>query len=154
MNKILVVYYSYSNNTKKIVDIIKEYKDIDIIKLQPVIPYTDNYQELVDNEESKMNDKNIIEIKNFDLNLDNYDKIIIGTPVWWYTITPVVRSFLNKYNLKNKEVEAFITNGGWIGHTVKEFNEYVDLKDYIDIKFNGSELDTNKEKIIEWINNL
>ena len=100
--KTLVVYYSYSGNTKKVVDMIKEKKNFDVLKIKPVNDYSDDYQKVVDDEEAKMDMNEIIEIKDVNVNLDYYDRILLGTGVWWYKITPAIRSFLNKYDLKDK----------------------------------------------------
>ena len=120
--KTLVVYYSYSGNTKKVVDMIKEKKNFDVLKIKPVNDYSDDYQKVVDDEEAKMDMNEIIEIKDVNVNLDYYDRILLGTGVWWYKITPAIRSFLNKYDLKDKVIVPFITNGGWLGGIWKTLN--------------------------------
>ncbi len=56
----------------------------------------------------------ILPLKN---SLKSSEKVIIGTPVWWLDIPPAIRSFLTKYDLKGKTVEAFITHGGNPGET-------------------------------------
>ena len=56
----------------------------------------------------------ILPLKN---SLESYEKVILGTPVWWLDIPPAIRSFLTKYDLKEKAVEAFITHGGNPGET-------------------------------------
>lgn len=59
----------------------------------------------------------MIEIKKFDYNLDDYDEIIIGTPVRWYTMVAAIRTFLKENDLSGKIIRPFATNAGWIGHT-------------------------------------
>lgn len=154
--KTLVVYYSYSGNTKKVVDMIKEKKNFDVLKIKPVNDYSDDYQKVVDDEEAKMDMNEIIEIKDVNVNLDYYDRILLGTGVWWYKITPVIRSFLNKYDLKDKVIVPFITNGGWLGEALDDVKRYAKkstIKDAITIKFNGNTMeDSNKVK--SWIEGL
>lgn len=154
--KTLVVYYSYSGNTKKVVDMIKEKKNFDVLKIKPVNDYSDDYQKVVDDEEAKMDMNEIIEIKDVNVNLDYYDRILLGTGVWWYKITPAIRSFLNKYDLKDKAIVPFITNGGWLGEALDDVKRYAKkstIKDAITIKFNGNTMeDSNKVK--SWIEGL
>lgn len=154
--KTLVVYYSYSGNTKKVVDMIKEKKNFDVLEIKPVNDYSDDYQKVVDDEETKMDMNEIIEIKNVNINLDYYDRILLGTGVWWYKITPAIRSFLNKYDLKDKVIVPFITNGGWLGEALDDVKRYAKesiIKDAITIKFNGNTMeDSNKVK--SWIEGL
>ena len=147
--KKLVVYYSYSGNTKQVVYMIKEKKNFDVLKIKPVNDYSDDYQKVVDDEEAKMDMNEIIEIKDINVNLDEYDRILLGTGVWWYKITPAIRSFLNKYDLKDKVIVSFITNGGWLGEALDDVKRYVkesNIKDAITMK--------NSNKVKSWIEGL
>lgn len=121
--KTLIVYYSYTNNTEKVAKKIAELKKYDILKLEPLVDYSTDYQKVVDEEEAKMDSEEIVELKPINVDLNQYDRIILGTPVWLYTMAPVVRSFLSSNNLNGKKVIAFITNGGWLGHTVNDIKK-------------------------------
>lgn len=104
-----------------------------------------------------MNDKEIIEIKDIVINFNDYYRILIGTPVWWYTMTPPIRSFLNKYKneLANKYIQVFATNGGWLGHTIEEINEYVKVNNYVNLEFDGKNIrNDSKERLNNFIKNL
>jgi flavodoxin len=146
-----VVYYSYSNNTRRIAEIVADKLNADLLELVPTVPYTYNYDELVKDEEGNMDKKELIELEPFDLDLDYYDRIILGTPVWWYGISPAMRTFLtdNKEQLKDKKFYAFITNGGWIGHAVNDLKELVDLKGYVDLQFVNKQLRLNYDKDLD-----
>lgn len=153
-DKLLVVYYSYGGNTEQIVNMIQKQKDCDVLKLEPLVPYTNDYQALVDEEESKMEQEEVVELKQYDIDISKYSKIVLGTPVWWYTITPVMRSFLKQTDLIGKEVSAIITNGGFLGHTLEEIKKYTPLKSSMNIVFQGHDLDTKQELITDWISKL
>ena len=134
--KILLVYYSYTGNTKIIADIIKEKLDCDVDELKPKIPFLEeDYQAIVDQYQSNENSKECIEIEDINIDLSNYDKVIIGTPVWWYTITPVLREFLKNNDLSQKQVYAFATNAGWLGRTFKEIESYCNIKKELNVQF-------------------
>ena len=151
--KTLIVYYSYTNNTEKVAKRIAELKKYDILKLEPLVDYSTDYQKVVDEEEAKMDSEEIVELKPINVDLNQYDRIILGTPVWWYTMAPVVRSFLSGNNLNGKKVIAFITNGGWIGHTVEDIKKYCEVENYINLKFNGDKIQ-NEKSLSDWINSL
>lgn len=151
--KTLIVYYSYTNNTEKVAKRIAELKKYDILKLEPLIDYSADYQKVVDEEEVKMDSEEIVELKPINVDLNQYDRIILGTPVWWYTMAPVVRSFLSSNNLNGKKVIAFITNGGWIGHTVEDIKKYCEIENYINLKFNSDKIQ-NEKSLSDWINSL
>lgn len=151
--KTLIVYYSYTNDTEKVAKRIAELKKYDILKLEPLVDYSTDYQKVVDEEEAKMDSEEIVELKPINVDLNQYDRIILGTPVWWYTMAPVVRSFLSGNNLNGKKVIAFITNGGWIGHTVEDIKKYCEIENYINLKFNSDKIQDEKF-LLDWIDNL
>ena len=76
-----IVYYLYSGNTRSIVDMIKEKVDVDIFEIKPKEPYSNDYDEVVDLGQDEVNSNTLREIEDIDINLDNYDTIILATPV-------------------------------------------------------------------------
>ena len=74
-----IVYYSYSGNTKSIVDMIKEKVNADVFEIKPKTPYSTNYGEVVDLGQDEVNSNTLREIENININLDNYDTIILAT---------------------------------------------------------------------------
>ena len=76
-----IVYYSYSGNTKSIVDMIKEKVDVDIFEIKPKEPYSNDYDEVVDLGQDEVNSNTLREIEDIDINLDSYDTIIFATLV-------------------------------------------------------------------------
>ena len=155
--KSIIIYYSYGGNTKKIAELIHEKKGYDMVEIKPVTPYTNDYQKLVDEEENKMNQEEIVEIEPIHVDLSNYDTIILGTPVWWYTMTPPIRTFLKKYDLSGKVIVPFATNGGWLGTTfddIKKYSPNSQVENPISIKFNENDLVTSDVEISAWINSL
>lgn len=157
----LLVYFSYTGHTKYIAEIIKQNINCDVIRLEPVIPYSNDYNKVVNDEQNQESSDKIPEIKDINIDLDLYDIIIIGTPVWWYRSAPVIRAFLKKYDLSNKIIIPYATNAGWLGKTFNEIkslcpnskvvNEFniVFTSDYI-----KNELVTPIETIENWINNI
>lgn len=81
MNKILVVYFSYTGNTRKIANLIKNKLACDILELKPVIPYNADYQTVVDEEQKLEGASHMPEIQDINVDLNSYDTIVIGTPV-------------------------------------------------------------------------
>lgn len=160
MNK-LVVFFSYTGHTKMIAEMIKEKVNCDILELSPVKPYSDDYQTVVDEEQNNNGSDKIIEINRIDKNLSNYDEIIIGTPVWWYSIAPTVRTFLKENDLSGKVIKPYATNAGWLGHTFKEIEELcpnskIDLGMNIvfDSNYYNNKLITKISDVDNWINTL
>ncbi len=108
MNDILVIYYSFTGNSKKVAEYVKDKLNADILELEPKEPFSSDYDEVV--REWQNNDiKKDVEIKKIDKDLSKYNKIILITGIWWYGITPVMKKFLREYDLSNKDI-IYIAN--------------------------------------------
>lgn len=113
--KPLIIYYSFSGNTEEISKKIKERTGGELLRIDTCTPYTGDYNAVVEQGKQEVEMKYMPPIKPFDTELDSYDTVVIGTPVWWYTMAPAVKTFLHENSLDGKKVYPFATNGGWIG---------------------------------------
>lgn len=157
MGKALIVYYSYTNNTKKIAEQIQKATGADICEIETVKPYTGDYNSVVDQGKREVDRGFKPEIKPLPVNLEDYDTIIIGTPVWWYTYAPAVATFLSEYDLSGKTIIPFVTNGGWIGHTIKDIEKVCKnavITNAIDIRFDTDKMAMPKSNLEKWIASL
>lgn len=158
MSKTIVIYHSYTGHTKMVADYIKEKLNCDILELKPKTPFSNDYQTVVDMyENNSINDK-VIELEEININLDEYDKVILGSPVWWYTITPVIASFLKKYDLSKKEIYPFATNAGWIGSTFEDIKilcKNLGVKEGLNVLFSSQNEEmkmlTSYDEINSWL---
>ena len=155
--KKLVVYFTYTNNTKKIAEKIKAKLNCDILEIKPVKPYDTDYDTVVRLEQNNETAKKTPDIQSINVDLSKYDEIILGTPVWWYTIAPVIRTFLKQNDLSGKKIVPFATNGGWIGRTFQEIKELCpnsNIENEMNIVFEGSDMQTSEKEVENWINSL
>ncbi len=156
--KNLIIYYSYTGNTKKIANIIKDkLPNSDIAEIKTKIPYSSDYNSVVSQGKKEVKKGFMPEILPIDIDINSYENIIIGSPVWWYTFAPAILTFLNNYNLSGKKIYPFITNGGWIGHTfddIKNLCRNSEMKEGINIYFNNSKLITDIQSIYDWIEKI
>lgn len=60
----------------------------------PRVPFSTDYDEVVAEYQNNSIDNKEVAINDISINLDEYDEIIVGTPVWWYTMCPVITTFL------------------------------------------------------------
>lgn len=110
--KVLVVYHSLSGNTKKVAEAIQKATGGDIIELSSNHQYPEAYHPMTEQAKVEIEQGFRPQItSNFD-NIADYDVIFVGSPNWWGTITPLVSSFLENYDLSGKTVIPFITHGG------------------------------------------
>lgn len=155
----LIVYFSYTGNTRMIAEKIKDRLGCDILELKPVVPYSDDYDSVVNDEHNSERSNHIPEIEKINVDLSKYDEIILGTPVWWYRPVPVIRAFLMQNDLSGKIIKPFATNAGWLGRTFSEIksickNSNVEEGLNIVFKSYSDSLVTDVKDIDNWINSL
>ncbi len=162
--KVLIVYFSHTGNTKLIAEKVrKELADanyqVDLYRIEPMKEYPEYGDELRDLALNEANDDSCRPgFKVLDANVQDYDWILIGTPVWWYKALKIMLSFLEKQNFSDKEVRFFITHGGGPGTCISDmktackganFGENVDI--YCNSPGNGK-VDYNET--ISWIKKI
>ncbi len=111
-NRMLVTYFSWSGSTMNLAEEIQRQTNADIYRIEPLVPYTSDYQTLayqISNKEKEENARPAL--KDTLTTLNDYDIIFVGCPVWWYDAPMVVHSFLEckDYNFAGKTVIPFCT---------------------------------------------
>ncbi len=114
----LVVYYSWSNgNTEKIAEELAHACSADLAQIETVEPYPEDYDATVEQAKDENRDGFEPEIEPLEFDPSAYDVIAVGTPTWWYTMAPAVRTFLHSVDWAGKTVVPFSTSAGWPGTT-------------------------------------
>lgn len=155
--KSIVIYYSYGGNTRKIAEEIQKRLGADVAEIETVEPYTGSYNDVVDQGQREVERGFMPEIKLLKVDLSQYDTVILGTPVWWYTFAPAMKTFLSSVDLSGKKVYPFATNGGWIGHTFRDFEKVcagAKVMPGLNIRFNEDKQMTSGTDICKWIQNI
>ena len=156
MNKKLIVYFSCSGETKKVGEYIQSTLDCDIFEIVPEELYTDkdlDWEDKTSKSTLEANDKSSRpSIKNKIDNIEDYDTIYLGFPIWWYTAPRIINTFLESYDFTNKKVILYCTSGG-----SSIDSTYNNLKNtYPNINFiKGERLSiNNKEEINDFVENI
>ena len=159
MERKIIIYFTYTGNTKKIAEKIKEKLNCDILEIKTVIPYSKDYDTVVNDEQNSESSNHLPEIQNLNIDLSNYDEIILGTPVWWYRPVPAIRTFLTQNDLSGKIIKPYATNAGWLGRTFKEIKDLCpnsNVENGMNIVFESysDNLVTSPDEIDNWIESL
>lgn len=156
-NKILVVYYSATNNTKTIAEKISQNLNADLFEIIPRNPYTSSDLDWTDNNSRVSKEHDDKSLRNVELentivdNWDSYDTILIGYPIWWGIAAWPVDSFVSANNFEGKNVIPFCTSassgigesdellaskassGNWVsGHRFSSSASDSSIKDFTD----------------------
>ena len=125
--KCAVVYFSWSGNTRFAAETIAKKAGADLFEIKAETPYNSNYGKCCDEAKPECYGKTLRAINPIEgLDLAKYDLVFVGSPNWWGTMAPPVRTWAtqNKGALKGKSVCLFQTHGGGGMQRVgKEFAE-------------------------------
>lgn len=154
MSKKLVAYFSASGVTKRYAEKLANVTGADLFEIKPSVPYTSadlNWQ--------NSNSRSSVEMKNPDSrpeiaeklsDMDSYDTVFVGFPIWWYVAPTIIDTFLESYDFSGKTVIPFATSGGSeMGKTTDVLRKVCPDADIKDGKvLNGM----SDKEIAQWVN--
>ena len=156
MGKILVAYFSAGGTTRKVAEMIATAAEADLYEIVPKQPYSKadlNWMDKKSRSSVEMSDKKFRpELTDTDAQIDKYDEIILGFPIWWYVAPTIINTFLEGYDFTGKKIVLFATSGGsGFGNTVSELKPSAPNAVIVEGKvFNK----TTKEEIAEWVKRI
>jgi flavodoxin len=114
--KTLVAYFSASGTTKEVAQQLAEVAGADLHEIKPEQPYTDadlDWRNKQSRSSVEMQDKNSRPAITAKLqNMQDYDVVYVGFPIWWYTCPTIINTFMEAYDFSGKTVIPFATSGG------------------------------------------
>ncbi len=154
MSKKLVAYFSASGVTKNYAERLANVIGVDLFEIKPKQPYTNedlNWQ--------NSNSRSSVEMKNPDSrpeiaeklsDMDEYDTVFVGFPIWWYVAPTIIDAFLESYDFSGKTIIPFATSGGsGMGKTADVLRKICPNADIRDGRLLNGMTD---EKIAQWAN--
>jgi flavodoxin len=154
--KVVVAYFSASGVTKGVAQQLAEVTGGKLHEIKPAQPYTDadlDWRDKQSRSSVEMQDKSSRPAITDKLtNMQNYDVIYVGFPIWWYTCPTIINTFMEAYDFKGKTVIPFATSGG---SSIKKACE--DLKAaYPDVNWKGGKLlnRVSKQELETWVKGL
>lgn len=127
--KKLVAYFSASGVTKNAAERLAKAAGADLFEIKPAVPYT-----RADLDWTNKNSRSSVEMNDPDSrpeiaerlsNMEDYDTVFIGFPVWWYVAPTIINAFVESYDFSGKTIIPFATSGGsGMGRTVDELKPH------------------------------
>ena len=116
MTKALVAYFSASGVTAKVAGNLANAIGADLYEISPAIPYTKadlNWMDKKSRSTVEMEDRSSRPAIGTKVeNLDQYDTVFVGFPIWWYREPSIIDTFMESYDFSGKTVVPFATSGG------------------------------------------
>ena len=150
----VVLYFSATGTTKNIAEYISDITGSDIIEIKPKNEYTSadlNYSNDNSRANTEQNDPSARpEIAN-DINIENYDIIYLGYPIWWGTVPKIILTLIENNDFNGKTIIPFCTSGG--SGITESIN---DLKKYNLNINNGKQFgySSSKQDVESWLDTL
>lgn len=116
MNRILVAYFSATGTTALLAQKIADILHSDKYEIKSQQPYSDadlDWQDPHSRSSLEMKDEAVRpELAKENIELGDYDTILLGFPIWWYTAPAIIRTFVENNDLSGKRIILFATSGG------------------------------------------
>lgn len=166
---VLIAYLTRTKNTKAIAEIIHQEVGGDLVEVEPSNPYPENYDATVSQVDEENESGYTPPLKNNVGNIQAYDTVFFGFPTWDMQLPPPMKSFLREYDLSDKTVVPFNTNGGYgVGssfQTVEELSPNSDIsegystkggleRDGIYLAIKGERREEARAEVVDWLQNI
>ena len=116
MKRKLVAYFSASGVTKRAAERLAKTAGADLFEIKPAVPYSQ-----ADLDWTNKKSRSSVEMGNPDSrpeiaerleNMEEYDTVFLGFPIWWYVAPTIIDTFLESYDFSGKTIVPFATSGG------------------------------------------
>ena len=127
MSKTLVAFFSASGVTRQVAQKLAAAAQADLYEIKPAVPYTQadlNWRDKSSRSSVEM--KNLAirpQLADTDAKIEQYDRILLGYPIWWYMAPTIINTFLESYDFSGKSIILFATSGGsGFGKSIEELS--------------------------------
>ena len=129
MSTKLVAYFSASGVTAKLAKKLAETIDADLFEIKPVEPYSEadqNWKNPLARCNKEKIGKKDVPVSGIVENMDEYDTVYLGFPIWYWAAPNVVNTFVKQYDFSHKKVVLFATSGGSdMGKTAEKLQPFI-----------------------------
>ncbi|MCM1225957.1 MAG: aldo/keto reductase [Clostridium sp.] len=155
-NDILVAYFSCTGTTETIAEYAADYLNADLYEIVPEEPYTEDDLKYYTNcrADREQNDKSVRPaISGKVENMDNYETVLIGYPIWHGQAPRIISTFLESYDFSDKTIVPFCTShSSGIGSSDTDLHSLAENADWISGKRFSS--GTSENEVSDWLDEI
>ncbi|MCZ0860093.1 flavodoxin [Methanocorpusculum sp. MG] len=154
--KILIAYFSRTGNTETIANMIAEETSGTLFEIVPEVSYPEDYTECTEIARQEQNDNARPALATHVENMNEYDVVFVGYPIWWGTMPMMMFTFLEEYDLDGKTIVPFCTSGGTgLGRSVTDIRTLCPNATIADgFTVGGSSAADARDRVADWIADL
>ena len=155
--KVLIAYFSATNNTENIANHLNDILDADLYEIVPETPYTAddlNYNDSSSRSSQEMNDPDSRPVISDSVeNMEQYDVIFLGYPIWWGEAPRIINTFLESYDLSGKTIAPFCTSvSSPLGSSATKLQDLTDSATWLEgQRFSGG---ASVSDVQSWVDSL
>lgn len=158
MNKALILYYSFEGDVRTVAEYLSKELSIPCEEIKPVKDISPKSFGKFYKAGLQVANKETPELNPIAANLDEYDTIFIGSPIWSGSFPPAVRTLLESEAMKDKNVSFFYTHEGNLGKAEEKIKEEISKKNnfvsLIGLYKVEDEFESLKDGFINWARNI
>lgn len=176
--KKLIIYFSASNRkdtdtdtvssatpmsenvsaTQHIAQLIQKETGGDIVKIVPSVDYPTEYNDVADYAKNERDNNERPKFEDLGVNIEDYDTIYIGYPIWWYQLPMIMDTFFDTYDFSGKTIIPFNThegsgNGGTYSR-IRELEPDASVPEGLAVRGGEAFDDVTKQAVKDWISGL
>ena len=158
---VLVVYFSWSGNLDKMAHWVADETGGDLYRVQPIEAYPSDYNATADRAKQEQDNgvRPEIDIDLSQQQIDSYDTIFFGFPVWWYDLPMSMWTFLESYDFSDKTIIPFFShegssNGAGALPRVEELAAGADVRSDDALSIRGRNVADSENEVREWVRGL
>lgn len=110
--KVLVAFFSYGGNTRKLAENAARYTGGDLFRIETEKSYAEDYDTCLEETAREMEQNARPALTTHVENMEEYDVVLLGFPIWWGSMPMAVNTFLEEYDFEGKIIAPFCTHGG------------------------------------------
>lgn len=168
-SKTLVLYFSAANlkdtdaissatPTQQLATLIHNEVGGDLVKIIPTNDYPLSYDETANKAKDERDNDERPSFEPLSVNIEDYDTIYIGYPMWWYTVPMIINTFFDTYDFSGKTIIPFNTHAGsgdgGTYNTIRELESSATVKNGLAISGESVFDDSTKQQVKDWIARL
>lgn len=155
-NSTVVIDGEVLGNTQYMAQVIQAATEADLFRIEPETPYPTDHDTLVDLAAEEQDNDARPELADTIENLDDYDTIFIGYPIWWSDMPMILYSFFDAHDFDGKTIVPFSTHGGssFAGtpSTIQRLEPNATILDGLTISRNS--IQDAEQEIVAWVSGL
>ena len=154
--KILIVYFSHTGNTRKIAKQVHTNIGGDLIEIETIDKYPADHNEILEQARKEIDAGYKPALKTKIESISEYTVFFLGYPNWWGTIPTPVSAFLAEYDLSGKIIAPFCTHGsGGLARTVETINKMCPDSKVLDpLGIGSSRVNEAESEVSEWLSRI